>query len=222
MESMKTTSKNISATITGLLLALLSLPVIGMLTSNFPEQTRAIWGLALTWIAAIVLLILIKYGEGRPFTSVGFSPITIKEGLLAIGIGIVLSISVPLLTLLASQLLPSATDGSILDATVQNSWQMLLLGVLTAGITEEIIFRGYLIERLDELTGRPFIAVGVSVLAFTLPHILNLNNTHVVGVVLPLGLILSWLYLSKRNIIFNMIVHIVIDLPLVFIALAST
>jgi membrane protease YdiL (CAAX protease family) len=134
----------------------------------------------------------------------------------------VLSISVPLLTLLASQLLPSTTDGSILDATVQNSWQMLLLGVFTAGITEEIIFRSYLIERLDELTGRPFIAVGVSVLAFTLPHILNWNNTHVVGVVLPLGLILSWLYLSKRNIIFNMIVHIVIDLPLVFIALAST
>jgi membrane protease YdiL (CAAX protease family) len=222
MESMKTTSKNISATITGLLLALLSLPVIGMLTSNFPEQTRAIWGLALTWIAAIVLLILIKYGEGRPFTSVGFSPITIKEGLLAIGIGIVLSISVPLLTLLASQLLPSATDGSILDATVQNSWLMLLMGVLTAGITEEIIFRGYLIERLDELTGRPFIAVGVSVLAFALPHILNWNITHVVGVVLPLGLILTWLYLWKRNIIFNMIVHIVIDLPLVFIALAST
>jgi membrane protease YdiL (CAAX protease family) len=193
-----------------------------MLTSNFPEQTRAIWGLALTWIAAIALLILIKYGEGRPFTSVGFSPITIKEGLLAMCIGIVLSISVPLLTLLASQLLPSATDGSILDATVQNSWQMLLLGVLTAGITEEIIFRGYLIERLDELTGRPFIAVGVSVLAFTLPHILNWNITHVVGVVLPLGLILTWLYLWKRNIIFNMIVHIVIDLPLVFIALAST
>jgi membrane protease YdiL (CAAX protease family) len=222
MESVKTTSKNISATTAGLLLALLGLPAIGMLTSNFPEQTRAIWGLALTWIVAIALLILIKYGEGRLYTSVGFSPITIKEGLLAIGIGIVLSISVPLLTLLASQLLPSATDGSILDATVQNSWQMLLLGVLTAGITEEIIFRSYLIERLDELTGRPFIAVGVSVLAFTLPHILNWNNTHVVGVVLPLGLILSWLYLSKRNIIFNMIVHIVIDLPLVFIALAST
>jgi membrane protease YdiL (CAAX protease family) len=222
MESMKTISKNISATTAGLLLALLGLPAIGMLTSNFPEQTRAIWGLALTWIVAIALLILIKYGEGRLYTSVGFSPITIKEGLLAMGIGIVLSISVPLLTLLASQLLPSATDGSILDATVQNSWQMLLLGVLTAGITEEIIFRGYLIERLDELTGEPFIAVGVSVLAFALPHILNWNIAHVVGVVLPLGLILSWLYLWKRNIIFNMIVHIVIDLPLVFIALAST
>ena len=207
---------------TGLLLALLGLPVIAMLTSNFPEQTRAIWGLALTWIVAIALLILVKYGEGRPYSSIGFSPITIKEGLLAIGIGIVLSISVPLLTLLASQFLPSAEDGSILDATVQNSWQMLLLGVLTAGITEEIIFRGYLIERLQELTGRPLIAVGVSVLAFALPHILNWNVTHVLGVVLPLGLILSWLYLWKRNILFNMIVHVVIDLPLVFIALAST
>ncbi|MDX1379276.1 MAG: CPBP family intramembrane glutamic endopeptidase, partial [Anaerolineales bacterium] len=86
---------------------------------------------------------------------------------------------------------------------------------------EEIIFRGYLIEGLAKLTGRLPIAVVISVLAFTLPHILNWNITHVIGVVLPLGLILSWLYLWKRNIIFNMIVHIVIDLPLVFIALSS-
>jgi membrane protease YdiL (CAAX protease family) len=218
---MKTISKHPYVIIAGLLLSLFALPITGLLTRNVPEATKTIWGLTLTWVVTFALLILIKYGEGRAYSRLGFAPLTIKDGLLAAVIGIVLSISVPLLTLLVSQFLPSTTEGSILD-TAQAPWFILLLGVLTAGITEEIIFRGYLIERLSELTGKPLFAVGVSVIAFSLPHLLNWNISHVVGVVLPLGLILSWLYLWKRNIIFNMIVHIVIDLPLVFIALAST
>ena len=217
---MKTKSNISNAVILGLLVSLFGLFIIGIITKNFPEETRSIWGLALIWVATIALLILIKYGEDRPYASIGLLPITFKEILLAIGIGIVLSISVPLLTLLASQLLPSAPEGSITDA-IQAPWVLLMLSVLTAGITEEIIFRGYLIERLNELTEKPFVAVIISVIAFTLPHLLNWNITHVIGVVLPLGIILSWLYLWKRNIVFNMIVHIVIDLPLVFIALAS-
>jgi len=218
---MKTNSNTSYAVMTGLVISILGLPVIGMLTKYFPEQTRTIWGLALTWIVTIVLLILIKFGEKRSYSSIGFFPITIKEGLIAMGIGAVLSLSVPLLTLLASQFLPSTTEGSIMDAAVQTSWYMLLFGVLTSGVTEEIIFRGYLIERLGKLTGKLPVAVGISVLAFTLPHVVNWNITHVIGVVLPLGLILSWLYLWKRNILFNIIVHIVINLPLVFIALTT-
>ena len=212
MEFMKT--KNNFAVITGLLLSLFGLPIISLITRYFPDETKTIW------VATIILLILVKYWEGRPYSSIGFASLTVKDGLLAVVIGIVLSISVPLLTLLASQFLPSTTEGSIVS-TAQAPWLILLFSVLTAGITEEIIFRGYLIERLSKLTGKSVIAVVISVIAFTLPHLLNWNIVHVVGVVLPLGLILSWIYLWKRNILFNMIVHIVIDLPLVFIALAS-
>ncbi len=43
--------------------------------------------------------------------------------------------------------------------------------VLTAGITEEILFRGYPIERLYELTGNMYIAAFLPWLAFTLLHV---------------------------------------------------
>lgn len=72
-----------------------------------------------------------------------------------------------------------------------------------------------------ELSGSRWLAVGVSVIAFVLPHTLSWNTAHVVGVVLPLGIILSLLYLWRRNLIFNMIVHFMVNLSLVFIALSS-
>jgi len=218
---MNTTQKKTLVIIAGLFLSFLGLPIIGLLANYYPEQINTIWGLALTWATTLILLFLIKQGEKRPFSSIGYSAITGKESLLAIAIGIVLSLCVPLLTLLAGQILPSASEGGIMDTAAQTSWFMILFAVITAGVTEEIIFRGYLIERLNELTGKPFIAVTISVIAFTLPHILNWNVTHVIGVVLPLGLILSWIYLWKQNLLFNIIIHTMIDLPLVFIAISS-
>ncbi|MDX1378050.1 MAG: hypothetical protein R3307_04305, partial [Anaerolineales bacterium] len=88
------TKNNIShAVVVGLFISLFGLPIIGMIIKNFPEETRSTWGLALIWVVTIALFTLIKYGEVRPYTSIGLSLITVKESLLAIGIGIVLSIS---------------------------------------------------------------------------------------------------------------------------------
>lgn len=209
------------ATLAGLSLSLLGFFIVAAVTQALSEQVGTIWGLVLVWLLTLFLLLLIRRGENLPFTSIGIVSISIKEGLFALVMGIVLSLSVPVLTLLASQVLPSGTGGSLVEVTSQNAWFPLFLSVLTAGVTEEIIFRGYVIERFCELTGKSWLAVGISVIAFVLPHTFSWNLTHLVGVVLPLGLILSGIYLWKRNLLFNMIVHIVINLPLVFMALAS-
>jgi membrane protease YdiL (CAAX protease family) len=153
--------------------------------------------------------------------TIGIKKITVKEVLLALVLGIVLSLTVPVLTLIASQIMPTAQEGDIASVTGTVPAALLLLGVLTAGITEEVLYRGYPIERITEITGNKWLAVLISVIAFVLPHIAGWNLTHIVAVVIPLGIVLSGLYLWKRNLIFNMIVHIVIDLPLVFITLMS-
>lgn len=184
------------------------------------ERNSTILGLILIWLLVIILLAIVKWGEKRAFSSLGAKPITGKEILLAVGIGILLSLMVPILTLLVSQIIPS--DGGDIEAVVSNtSWWMMLAGILTAGITEEIIFRGYLIERIIELTKKNWVALSVSLIAFVLPHTMSWNLTHVIAVVLPLGLILSGMYLWKRNLLFNMIIHIVIDLPLFVMVLLT-
>jgi membrane protease YdiL (CAAX protease family) len=49
---------------------------------------------------------------------------------------------------------------------------LTLLGFLVQGMSEEVIFRGYL---MNTLAGRhhPFVAIGVSAVAFSLAHVLN-------------------------------------------------
>ena len=118
-------------------------------------------------------------------------------------------------------MIPS-NGGDIGNVTSNTSWVLILISILTAGIAEEIVFRGYIIERVSEITKKGWIGVVVSVIGFVLPHTMSWNMSHVIAVVLPLGLILSWLYLWKRNLIFNMIVHIVIDLPLVVMAMIAS
>jgi uncharacterized protein len=41
----------------------------------------------------------------------------------------------------------------------------------------------------------------------------------VVGVVLPLGAVMTGLYLWRRNVVFMIITHFMLDLPIVLIAL---
>lgn len=225
---MRNSAKIPFATILGLLLSLVGYLVISavlklpLLTNVLSPNITALLGFVLVWVLTGALILIVTHGEHRSLASIGLKTITIKEILLAIVLGIVLSLAVPVLTLVASQIIPTSQQGTISAVTESVPPILLLIGVLTAGITEEILYRGYLIERITEITGNKWLALIISVVAFVLPHMAGWNLTHIIAVVLPLGIILSALYMWKRNLIFNMIVHILIDLPLVFIALASS
>jgi len=140
---------------------------------------------------------------------------------MAIGLGILLSLLVPVFTLLVNAVFPPSDTGTITQVTSNFSWWILLLSVLTAGITEEILFRGYPLERLHEITGNKWISGVISLIFFVAIHATGWNIAHIIGVVIPLGIILTGLYFWQRNLLFVMIVHVFIDLPLVFIALLT-
>jgi membrane protease YdiL (CAAX protease family) len=225
---MNTSNKISFATIIGLVLSLFGFLFVSVISnrlqanSALSSNTTTLLEFLLVWILTGVVILIVLQGENRPLTSVGVKTITGKEVLLAIVIGIILSLSVPVLTLIVSQIIPVSEEGSIASVAESVPAFILLLGILTAGITEEVLFRGYPIERITEITGNKWVALAVSVVAFILPHVAGWNLTHVIAVVIPLGFVMAGLYLWKRNLIFNMSVHILIDLPLVFIALGSS
>ena len=219
--------KSKSFTVVGLLIAIFGYLIVfaiqslTLLTTSLDKLSLTLFGFFLVWVLAILVLLIVRRGEKKPYSSIGLRSIKGKEILIAVVIGVILSLSVPLLTLLVSQFIP-ATGSGIGEVTSSTSWWILLISVLTAGIVEEILFRGYLLERVNELSGSQWLAILISIVAFAIPHILSWNIAHIVGVVLPLGLILTGLYLWKRNLAFNMIVHLMIDLPLVFMALIAS
>jgi membrane protease YdiL (CAAX protease family) len=92
-----------------------------------------------------------------------------------------------------------------------------MLIVLTAGVVVEMLFRAYPSERLADLTGSPWLAAILSLGAFVAIH-LYWNMAHVVGVVVPGGALFMALYAWRRNLLFTMLAHGVVDLPLMLIA----
>ena len=102
-------------------------------------------------------------------------------------------------------------------AAIPVGW--LALGIGTAVIMEEVVYRAYLIERSVQLTGRRWPGAILGLALFVVIHLGGWNLAHVVGYVLPLGAAFTGLYLWRRNLLFVVIAHLLLDLPIVLIAL---
>lgn len=181
--------------------------------TGLSDTATAIVGMGFLWLLVGVVVVTMRRVERLPWSSLGVRRPTGRTVLLALGIGVVLMLLVPLLTMAAQALLPVPADagGGIADAA-RSAWWLLLLGVATAAVCEEVLFRAYPIERL----GVPGAVLGLA--AFVVLHAGAWNAAHVLGVVLPLGIVLTGLYLWRRDLVLVMIVHAVIDAPLVVMA----
>lgn len=85
--------------------------------------------------------------------------------------------------------------------------------VLTTAVTEEVLYRGYPIERITELTGRRWIGAGVSIAIFFGSHLPFFGPEWLLyqGVGAVLGYVL---YLWRRNLIASMLMHLLGNLPI--------
>jgi membrane protease YdiL (CAAX protease family) len=96
----------------------------------------------------------------------------------------------------------------------------LLFTAATAGVVEELIFRGYLQPRLEIVFKNSWAAIIVSALLFGLLHITygTLSN-----VVIPIfiGLVFAWYYKKYRNIKVLIVCHFLIDTISLFILIKT-
>lgn len=173
-------------------------------------------GLIAFWLIAVLIIILVKFKEKKDLTSIGLSKISFKSAGFAILLGIGLSMLVPLFTLLVNQIFPSTNNDLVTNTNIPIS--LLIFSIITAAVTEELIYRAYLISRLTDLIRNQYIAAIISVSLFTLIHSNNWSINHILGVVLPMGSILSYLYIKKKSVLFVILVHFFINLPLIFLA----
>lgn len=136
---------------------------------NVPVQASILLGFAVLWALAAGVLVYTRTVERLPLATIGWKPLPWKQALLAVGLGIALSLLVPVLTLLTSRVFPPANTGTVTQVATSSTWWILLISVFTAGITEEILFRGYALERLEGLTKNRWVS-GLVSLAFFCEH----------------------------------------------------
>ena len=96
---------------------------------------------------------------------------------------------------------------------------MVRLWLLSVSVCEEIMFRGYFIERVEELTGSVWIAATLSCILFGLAHASGWG-LGAVFVNAMLATTYALLYVSRRNLPACMVVHFITDTPLLWLPLA--
>jgi membrane protease YdiL (CAAX protease family) len=197
-------------TIVGLIVALLgpiaTYPFAHTAFGTTFSPTRVVIGLVIHWINLAAVVAIVILWERRPLTSIGVVPMrwwTLPVGIVA---GFVITFASGILV---------GTLGLHSDVEFVSKLQSLpvvlrALTALTAGVFEETLFRGYALERLTTLWGNKWLAGACTVVIFTLAHVPAVGWDHV----LPVGIVsilVTLLYLWRRDLVLNMVAHTTVD-----------
>jgi len=198
----------------GLLLALgvVSLP-IGRWDHEFAGVGHLVGNEAIWWAYLAAMLLYVRRIERRPLASIGFRP----PGAANLALGVLAGVAVlAMLGAMYFLVLPALHLGDSVAATANGGALMAtpfwwrLVSTVRAAVAEEVLFRGYAMERIEELTGSRTVATVLSLAVFTLDHVSSWGWSHELVVAVG-GLAFSLLYLWRRNLWVNIIAHFIVD-----------
>lgn len=201
------------ATLVGLFVAL-GLPyvltlLLGGRSEGLWNPSRVILTIAKEWGVTLILLGIVFFWEHRTLASIGLKRMTGRDALWGV-VGFVIGALTFIFTLPLVNALGLGTTSEGIAQLAQTPIALRVAIVITAGITEEILFRGYPIERLTEMTGHIGWGAGVTYIAFVLLHIpfWGLGGTIQIGV---WSLVVTALFVWRRNLPACMLMHILND-----------
>jgi membrane protease YdiL (CAAX protease family) len=170
-----------------------------------------LWGNELPfWALTAVLLLYVVLVERKSLSSIGLKLPGLVDCLLAVGTAMVL---VGAMVFSYAVLFPSlhlkANTGQMNALLHTPFWYRFWL-VTRAAVSEEILFRGYPIERIREWSGSRWLAALFSVAAFTYAHLAGWGPAQLIPVAWA-GIVLALLYLWRRNLGTNILAHWLTD-----------
>jgi len=212
--------------ILGVLIALSAPLVQGLLipwfkhTFAFPlDRFVSLW---VFWIAVLIALGIAHIAEGYPLATFGFqhSQKTLRtrliEWILTSLAALVIASVVIFFSAFVGNLLTQTPAPGLDQVRLLPAW-VLIPAWITGAFTEEVLFRSYPIERLTQLTGKRWLASLITVVAFAVLHLFGWDWIHVLTVVLPGAILLTLFYLWRRNLALNVLVHGIINAPLLLL-----
>lgn len=194
----------------GLLLALgiVSLP-FSVWLDEFANVRHLVTNEAIWWLYVAGMLAYVLRVERRPLSSIGFRRLGARDIAIGIAAGIAILAALACIYYLIFPLLHwDLSQGMNKLAATPLWWR--LISTVRAAVSEELLFRGYAMERLSELTGSRKIAACISCAIFMLDHVPTWGWQHlaIAGVG---GIALTLLYLWRRNLWVNILAHFIVD-----------
>lgn len=162
------------------------------------------------WLCFVVIYWYVLNKEKQPLLlwtekrySIGFSILSIFAILLVILIGAVI-IALPY------KLWGTLKVSNVVLLMLKLSFPAKLFGIFTAGLLEELVFRGYMIPRLQLLFKNQHLPIIISAVLFGLLHV---GYGTIINILMPtwIGLVFGYHYYKYRNLKMLIICHILID-----------
>jgi membrane protease YdiL (CAAX protease family) len=204
------TSSSRGWTLTGLAIALLGIPAIvtaHRLLAPDPAASSAIVVRELAILALTAFLLWIVVSRERlPLSSIGIRAEGIGRS-LAWGLGLAVVAFIALFAVLAVYSTMGIHYGE--GTAISRALPVTLLAVTRAGISEEVLYRGFALERLQTMTGSKWMAAGLTLILFAAFH--YRQGWPGVFIAFVVGAIFTGFYLWKRNLIANIFAHFLVD-----------
>ena len=196
----------------GLAVALLGPMLLAALDEppGAPDLTRAVAGqLALVSIGVTVLVVW-RRGQRKPLAAMGLCPLRWESIALGVGLSIFyMFVFLPFTAFVFSRFGLSGWDQGVAEIGRFPIWY-LVAAVVIAGVVEEILYRGYAIETLKDLTGSYGVAAVVSTVVFGLAHAPGWGWGPAVSATAS-GALATAVYLWTRDLDALIICHVITD-----------
>lgn len=204
-----------TATVVGLVLALFGPMLLAIADEQFisPQSSLVLHTLALgvyLAIVASVLFITLHY-EQQSLLSIGVRPFRWQT--VAWGLTIAtffMYVFAPAASWALARFDLQGFEHGLAKSAALPVWY-LSIAVVFGGMAEELLYRGYAIERIAALTGSYWIAGTVSVLTFGLAHVPIWGWGPALTTVAS-GAVATAFYIWQRDVVALMIAHVITDL----------
>ncbi len=170
-------------------------------------------------LALLSLVVYFVWRNGEGVGALGWRwPRIGREAAIGLGLFVPIFIGVALLEQLLRRSGLSAPDAlpQYLTPVTGGDYALAFVLLVVVAVTEETIFRGYLLLRLRNVTGSTVVALAASVLLFALGH----SYEGSVGLIAvgALGLAFALVYLWRGSLVAPMVMHFVQNFIGIFVA----
>jgi hypothetical protein len=221
-------SKNKKTTIILLIFLLVGWPLLGYMIMSVGQEGKPEMGFAgmdpisqiylptiiIEWLVFLLVLLVLKRGKEN-LSTVGFSRLTLAN--LGIGLGFLLTANIILFGLAYFlqffHLTVPKEIAFILPRTKTERLFWVILSI-TAGICEEIGFRGYVLTKLNLFLNNWYLTVAISSISFGLGHFYQ----GIGGIILTgiYGFLFCLLFIWRKSLIPGIFAHSLQDLTALF------
>jgi membrane protease YdiL (CAAX protease family) len=182
-------------------------------------ETRFLISRLAQWFALFLLFLFSFKIEKQPFLlwkEQNYSFLKLIKAIISTLLWLIVAM---LVTGILLKALGANSESNVLNKTLavlENNFTLLLLTSISAGIIEELIFRGYMLPRLDILFKNKIFSIAVSSLLFGIMHFSYATLAQTIGPMV-FGVVLAIQYYKYKNIKILIICHFLWDLVVLLV-----